>query len=157
MLMIATSYTIKETGRTFKSEYIISQSIMMGCKKLGYSGVAYYSKRVTDEIFARCAINLALFVDYDKEYSDMVIKHIKIDDAFNFSIYKNLDASLKYKRYELRSVHSGFITNIGKYDRQYAYRETEFYGFDEFLFTSWRDKPNGKGKDNMPWGVPEIE
>ena len=49
---------IKEGGRTFKSEYIISQSIMMACKRLGYDGVAYYSKRVYDEIFARCAINL---------------------------------------------------------------------------------------------------
>lgn len=59
MLDIATSYRVKEVNRTFKSEYIISQSIMMACKKLGYSGVAYYSKRVDDIAFARCAINLA--------------------------------------------------------------------------------------------------
>lgn len=49
---LATSYRIKEEGRTFKSEYIISQSIMMACKRLGYDGVAYYSKRVYDEVFA---------------------------------------------------------------------------------------------------------
>ena len=67
MLSIATSYRIKEFNRTFKSEYIISQSIMMACKRLGYDGVAYYSKRVSDEIFARCAINLALFVNYTGE------------------------------------------------------------------------------------------
>ena len=36
MLAIATSYRINESGRIFKSEYIISQSIMMACKKLGY-------------------------------------------------------------------------------------------------------------------------
>lgn len=109
MLSIATSYRINELGKTFKSEYIISQSIMMACKKLGYDGVAYYSKRVFDEIFAQCAINLALFVNYKSEYSD-IIDHMKIDSAFNFSVYKNLLPSMKYRRYTLRSISSGFIT-----------------------------------------------
>lgn len=152
MLSIATSYIVKESGRTFKSEYILSQSIMMACKKLGYSGVAYYSKRVSDEAFALTAINLALFVNYEKEYSD-IIRHIKIDDAFNFSVYKNLLTSLKYKDYPLRSVRTGLITNIGSFDRQYPYKETEFLEFDKFLFTTWSDKPNGKGKDEIPWGL----
>ena len=153
MLTIATSYRIKEAGRTFKSEYIISQSIMMACKRLGYDGVAYYSKRVNDEIFALCAINLALFVDYEGEYSK-VVEHMKMDDAFNFGLYKQLCASLTYKDYELRSTRTGFITNIGNYDRQYPYKETKFFDFDRFLFTSWRDKSNGKGKNQIPWGVP---
>ena len=152
MLAMATSYRIMESGRIFKSEYIISQSIMMACKKLGYDGVAYYSKRVSDETFACCAVNLALFVDYKNEYSD-IVNHIKIDNAFNYSVYKNLSSSLKYKKYELRAVNSGRITNIGSYERQYPYRETEFYNFDQFLFTTWRDKHAGKGKDKIPWGV----
>lgn len=33
LLTIATSYVVKEENRTFKSEYIISQSLMMACKK----------------------------------------------------------------------------------------------------------------------------
>ena len=152
MLVLATSYRVKETGRTFKSEYIVSQSIMMACKRLGYTGVAYYSKRVSDEIFAYCAINLALFVDYKNEYSD-IVDHIKIDDSFNFSIYKNLLASLKYKRYDLRSVKNGVITNVGSYERQFPYRETEFFKFDQFLFATWQDKLNGKSKDEIPWGL----
>lgn len=153
MLTIATSYRIKEADRTFKSEYIISQSIMMACKRLGYDGVAYYSKRVNDEIFALCAINLALFVDYEGNYSK-IVEHMKMDDAFNFGLYKQLCASLTYKNYELRSIQSGFITNIGNYDRQNPYTETKFFDFDKYMFTSWRDKPNGKGKDQIPWGVP---
>lgn len=28
-----------------------------------------------------------------------------------------------------------------------------FLDFDRFLFSSWRDKPNGKGKDEILWGV----
>ena len=149
MLSIATSFIIKEEGRTFQSEYVISQAIMMACKKLGYDGVAYYSKRVSDEIFSLCAINLALFVDYEDEYSK-IVKHIKIDDSFNYALYNQLKPSLKYNKYDLRSVRTGIITNIGSYDRQYPYRETEFFAFDMFLFTTWRDKPNDKGKDHIP-------
>lgn len=55
---------------------------------MGYDGIAYYSRRVDNETFALCAINLALFVDYDGEYSGM-IKHIKIDDAFNYFCISN--------------------------------------------------------------------
>lgn len=82
-----------------------------------------------------------------------ILDHMKMDDSFNFSIYKNLLPSLKYKEYELRSVKNGLITNIGSYDRQYPYNETEFIGFDRFLFTTWRDKRNGKGKEIIPWGI----
>ena len=152
MLSIATSYRINEEGRIFKSEYVISQAVMMACKKLGYDGVAYYSKRVSDEIFSLCAINLALFVNYNKEYSE-IVKHMKMDDAFNYALYNQLQASLKYKHYELRSRLTGFITNIGSYEKQYPYGETEFSNFDEFLFSAWADKPNGKGKDQIPWGI----
>lgn len=151
MLSIATSYRIREEGRIFKSEYIVSQSIMMACKRLGYDGVAYYSKRVDDELFALCAINLALFVNYDKRKSN-IEQHMKIDDAFNYAVYKQLGNSLKCKEYRLRSTATGFITNIGNYDRQYPYHETDFYSFDQFLFYTWRDKPNQKGKDYIGWG-----
>ncbi len=154
MLMIATSYRINEKDRTFKSEYIISQAIMMGCKKLKYDGVAYYSKRVDDELFAFCAINLALFVDYNykNEYSD-IVKHMKMDDSFNFFYYLMLLPSMKYEEYDLKSVSTGLITNIGSYDRQHPFKETEFFEFDKFLFSTWKNKPNGKGKDQISWGV----
>lgn len=152
LLTLATCYVIKEENRIFKSEYIISQSLMMACKKMKYDGIAYYSHRVDNEVFALCAINLALFVNYDGEYSEM-IKHIKIDDAFNYFLYKQLNLSLKYKEYELRSTYTGYITNIGSFEGQYPYRETDFYNFDKFLFTTWRDKSNGKGKDIISWGV----
>lgn len=155
MLMMATSYRVNEADRTFKSEYIVSQAIMMACKKLGFDGVAYYSRRVTDDVFALCAINLALFVDYDLngEYSQLV-KHMKIDDSFNYALYKQLLPSLKYQHYALRSTDNAFITNIGSYDRQHPYSETEFFEFDRYLFSTWQSKRNGKGKDSLPWGVP---
>ena len=59
---------------------------------------------------------------------------MKIDDAFNYSVYKNLLTSLKVESYNLRSIRTPFINNIGSYDRQYPYRETEFCKFDQFIF-----------------------
>lgn len=151
LLTIATCYVIEEKDRTFKSEYMISQSLMMACKKMHYDGIAYYSHRVDNELFAMCAINLALFVDYDGEYSEM-IKHIKIDDAFNYFMYKQLDARFRSKNYRLRLSYSGYVNNLGSFSRQYPYRETDFYNFDQFLFATWRDKPNNKDKDIIQWG-----
>lgn len=154
MLAIATSYIIKEEGRSFKSEYIVSQAIMVACKKLKYDGVAYLSKRVSDELFSFCAINIALFVHYknNKKYSD-ILNHMKIDDAFNYALYKQLLPSQRYKEYELRSVHIGTPVTIGNYNSYFPYKETEFYEFDRFLFASWQNKPNKKGKDSENWGV----
>lgn len=149
ILMMATSYTVSETGRIFKSEYIISQSIMLACKELGYDGVAYFSKRVSDEIFAYAAINLALFAPYQrqKKYST-VCEHIKIDDSFNYSMYKQLGTVYRDCTYDLRLSGTGLITNIGEYrkGRQFQYTMTEFGAFDKFLFSTWKEK------DTIEWG-----
>lgn len=79
---------------------------------------------------------------------------MKTDNAFNFGLYNQLCATLKYRNYELRCARSGLITNIGSYDRQYPYTETKYSDFDKFLFSSWKNKPNRKGKNQIQWGVP---
>lgn len=149
VLMMATSYTVNESGRIFKSEYIVSQSIMLACKELGYDGVAYFSKRVSDEIFAYAAINLALFAPYqrNKSYSS-VCEHIKIDDSFNYSLYKQLGFAYRDCGYELRLMRNGLKTNIGEYreGRQFQYVLTEFCAFDKFLFSKWKEK------ESLNWG-----
>lgn len=91
MLMIATSYRIKEQGRTFKSEYIVLQSIMLAYKQLGLNGVAYYSHQVTDQVFAGAAVSVAFFTEYKfgQEYSD-TCNHIMIGDSFNYQTFKQL-------------------------------------------------------------------
>ncbi len=143
MLTIATSYRVVEDGRIFRSEYVISQAIMMACKSLGYDGVAYFSKRVSDVVFSYCAINLALFVDYDND-DPVISKYISIDDAFNFFYYKQLGESQKNKQYELRSLYTGVITNIGEYEHQFSYGDTEFAKFDRFLFCEWQERKKRK-------------
>ena len=149
ILMMATSYTVREENRTFKSEYIVSQSIMLACKELGYDGVAYFSKRVRDEIFAYAAINLALFTPYQakKNYS-AVCDRIKIDESFNYSMYKQLGPLDRKPTYDLRLTGTGLITKIGEYrkGRQFLYSDTEFAAFDKFLFATWTDK------EQLEWG-----
>lgn len=144
ILMVTTSYRVKEEGRIFRSEYIISQAIMLACKDLGLDGIAYYSKRVSDQMFAQAAINLALFTSYQKgeEYSDLC-NHIKVGGAYNYFMFQQLNKV--DSDYELRSIHTPFINNIGSYDRQYTYRETNFCLFDKFLFSEWN-------KDFIEWG-----
>lgn len=142
IFMIATSYKVKEENRTFKSEYIVSQSIMLACKELNLDGVAYYSKRVQDEVFSMSAINIALFTEFDRnnEFAT-VCKHMKIDRSFNYSLYKQLKLPATQKmEYDLRVQQTGLITNIGDYDRQFNYANTDFCNFDQFLFATWKDK-----------------
>lgn len=155
MLSIATSFRVNETDRQFRSEYVISQSIMMACKRLGYDGVAYYSKRVVDELFASFAINLALFVEYDDLYSK-ITRHMKMDAPYNYAVYKKLNQSLKHRQYELRSTSAPYLHNIsfGDFYRQYPYEETDFYQFDQFMFASWSDdRRYTQQKDYIDWGI----
>ena len=148
MLMMATSYRVTESNRRFKSEYIVSQSIMLACNDLGLDGVAYYSKRVDDEIFSQAAINLALFVKYKstKSKRSLIDDHIKLDDSFNYQIFRQLDWKKEYE-YSLRCLNSGTINKIGNYNRQYEYKDTHFCKFDQFLFSGWKDK------DTIPFGI----
>lgn len=139
ILNICTSYKIQNRNRNFKSEYIISQMIMLACKNRGLDGVAYLSKQVSSEVFASIVgVNVALFAKYNGEDElSEICEHIKIGDSFNYSMYKKLLPSLKYKGYRLRIDASPYINNIGSLDRQFPYKETEFYDFDKYLFANW--------------------
>lgn len=140
ILTLATSYRVNESNRTFKSEYIISQMIMLACKNKGLDGITYYSKRVDDEAFAStAAINLVLFAKYNGEekLSEALCNHLEIDDSFNFSMFKQLLPYQCCKEYDLRILSSPYINNIGSFKRQIPYKETQFFEFDKYLFANW--------------------
>ncbi len=139
LLNFATSFNVLEENRNFKSEYIISQMIMLACKSKGLDGITYTSKRVEHEVFARVlGVNLVLLADFDGEESkSKICEHIENGDSFNYSMFKQLDHSLKYKDYDLRIDQSPFIANIGTFSRQFPYKETQFYHFDKYLFANW--------------------
>lgn len=140
MLSMGTSFKVASgSDRNFKAEYILPQMIMLACKHRNLDGVTYYSKQVTDDIFAHVVgVNLVLFASYngEKELSN-ICEHIEISDSFNYSMFKQLMPSLLCKSYDLRILDSPYITNIGSFDRQFPYRETQFFAFDQYLFANW--------------------
>lgn len=77
-----------------------------------------------------------------------------IGEVSEYELHHRARLTFTYRDYELRCARTGFTTNIGSYDRQYPYTETKYSDFDKFLFSSWKNKPNGKGKDQIQWGVP---
>lgn len=136
LLSITTSFKVREQNRNFKSEYIISQMIMLSCMKKGLSGIAYYSKQIEDDYFAySVGVNLALFAYYSpgKELSD-ICNHLNVSDSFNYSMYKQLLAPQTFRQADLRVDHLASTQNIGTFERQYPYKETMFYKFDNYLY-----------------------
>lgn len=142
ILNMATSFNVEEANRNFKSEYIISQMIMLACKDLKMDGITYHSKRVSNDIFANnVGINLVLFAKYEGKGSlSKICNHLAVGDSFNYSMFKQLLASQRYKEYTLRIDNSFVCTNIGSFKRQFPYRETMFYEFDKYLFANWEDR-----------------
>ncbi len=74
---------------------------------------------------------------------------MKMDDAFNYGLYKQLRPSLTCREHELRSTHTGFITNIGSYDRQYPYSETKYFDFDKFCLHHGKTNLMEREKSNF--------
>ena len=146
ILMIATSYRIKEENRNFRSEYIISQSIMLACKRLKLDGIAYYSKQVEDEIFAFPAVNVALFAEYKvgERYAD-ICKRIKVGKSFNYALFRQLHIIPERNKYDLRSLNNNVLSIIGTYERGFAYNDTQFAEFDKFLFSGWEKEKEDYG------------
>lgn len=140
ILMIATSYRVTQKERSFKSEYIISQSIMLACKNNGFDGLTYFSCQVESQDFAQAAINLVLFAPQNKitdEYSEMC-SHIKVRDSFNYFTFRQLKISPDELNFQLRWLRTRRVNNIYDYDRQFYYGRTDFCLFDKFLFQGWK-------------------
>ncbi|MCD7818397.1 MAG: RES domain-containing protein [Lachnospiraceae bacterium] len=142
LLCIATSFNVREKGRIFKSEYVISQQIMLACKSSGYYGISYYSKKVKDDRFAELVcVNLVVFALYSGEHSvSEICRDIKLTESMNFEMFKNLRNSLKYRHEHLNVRDSAYPVIIGDFERQYPYNETEFYSFDEYLVAHLKDE-----------------
>ncbi len=142
MLMIATSYVIEESDRNFKSEYIVSQMIMLSCKKLGLDGIVYYSKRVEDEIFSKFAINVALYTPYETKDYSMICNNIQLNTSYNYSKFKILLPSIidRFENSDITFNTRGANVKVGDYSSQYSFQDTYFYRFDKFLFSRWKVK-----------------
>ena len=143
VLAIATSFCVNRSDENapFKSEYVISQLIMLAAKKLKYDGLAYLSKRYRhDTVSIPFFANLALFAPYDGEekYSKL-IDRIKLSAPINYSAYKQ-------KRQDLLMVDPyGVIDD---------YYNTVFYLFDDYLWHMPRRAVDlGNGNKYHIWGL----
>jgi hypothetical protein len=91
-IVIATSFSVSEDERNFKSEYIISQLIMQSLADFGIDGVAYISKRIEhsnpsiqtgNENFP-CCVNLAIPMKNDnKEFYSKFANDIPLTNPIN--------------------------------------------------------------------------
>lgn len=140
VLTFCTSYKVQEEHRNFKSEYILSQMIMLACKNRDLDGITYYSKQIENEMFAcNVGVNLVLFATYNGEDSlSEICNHLNIGTSFNFAMFKQLLPCQHYKTYNLRYLSSPYINNIGTKEHWFPYKETQFFEFDKYLFANWR-------------------
>ncbi len=139
VLTLCTSYKVEEDNRSFKSEYILSQMIMLACKSRNLDGITYYSKQIPSEMLAfNVGVNLVLFAKFNgEEYLSEICTHLNIGTSFNFALFKQLLPCQCYKTYELRVLSSPYINNIGTKDHFFPYKETQFFEFDKYLFANW--------------------
>lgn len=142
-LVIATSFTVLEKERKFKSEYIISQLIMHCLKELQIDGVAYLSKKGESDFQYPHGVNLAIpvFESCDHE------KYGKVCDSFNLSEPINYEKFLDMKRPELKEKSyinkiykeknefgiDNFASKIKLNDKRIFYGNVEFSDFDNYL------------------------
>ena len=139
VLTLCTSYKVQETNRNFKSEYILSQMIMLACKNRDLDGITYYSKQIPSELLAfNVGVNLVLFAKYNgEEHLSEICQHLEVGTSFNFALFKQLLPCQCYKTYELRILSSPYINNVGTKDHFFPYKETQFFEFDKYLFANW--------------------
>ncbi|PJN50018.1 hypothetical protein PAEAM_56300 [Paenibacillus sp. GM1FR] len=91
-LVIATSFKVIESNRSFRIEYIISQLIMQCLTSFNIDGVAYISKQVKNDSsnYPYC-INFAVPMksNSDKLFSDFA-ENLPLTNPINFAEYKQL-------------------------------------------------------------------
>lgn len=157
-LVYATSFTIKNKERRFKSEYIVSQLIMQCLSDLNIHGIAYASKKVVDSIlaFPQC-INLAIPMKINKKfkiqnesdnYADMC-QNILLTNPVNFSEFIKMGGNNKTHTignwtptFSYRLFGNGYFPESKIYlsGKEIYYKDTEFSNFDNYIFALKHDK-----------------
>ena len=144
VLMIASSFVVLEKDRKFKSEYIISQMVMLAIKDNGYDGVVYYSKKTASDLYSRVSVNLALYATFDPGkdvlYSSCLSKRVFIGNSYNFALYQHLNGVNLMNSYRLAIDGMNGRVIIGDSGKYYLYRNTLFHDFDAHIFSGWKNR-----------------
>ncbi|OSY02092.1 hypothetical protein BTJ45_01155 [Bacillus mycoides] len=143
-LIIATSYKVRENGRSFKSEYIVSQLVMQCLPLLEAEGVAYISKRVDNDSanFPVC-VNLAIPMKNSSDnYSDFA-NQIPLTHPINYAEFKKM--SIRHFQDERRASFASVIEQgISYLGRPMQYQNHEFCEFDNYLVSEQHSSVSGR-------------
>lgn len=137
LLNIATSYHVKQDNRNFKSEYIVSQLIMLCLRKHGIDGLAYFSKRVTEFIpnpeFGQLSINIAIMARYENDENNYskICNHITITNPINLSEFKQIK-NVRYRNEDKSDNNKGF--------RKHAYLSNTFVEYKDTYFAQFENE-----------------
>ena len=140
VLAIATSFRVKRYVPyvPFKSEYILSQLIMLAVKRLDLSGVAYFSKRLNSDsdAFPVC-VNLALFAPYQgEEKESSICKTLEISEPVNYAEYKQMGVQEREMELERRNIPEIYLAS-----KNVFYPRTYFHALDCYLQQSLDKEP----------------
>lgn len=131
-LVCATSFRVDDNNRQFKSEYIISQHIMMSLKQLEIDAVAYHSKRV-EYALPNC-INLAIPAFESNNRISKFCSNMKISEAVNFRELKYLDASDKHThKKSYINQFNNYYNHVLLANKSIRYETSVFGQFDNYL------------------------
>lgn len=145
-LICATSYSVKNPSKFFRSDYIISQLVMLCLDDLNVDGVAYLSKKISDYISYPQGVNLALPIkgngtikfERDIDKYGVICKCVELTDPINFSDYSKLSLrhTLKHKLSYINAIYEvhNYNSNIDFSGRNIPYQHCEFSQFDNYLF-----------------------
>lgn len=147
-LVYATSFSINNKDRSFKSEYIISQLIMQCLSELNIDGVAYVSKKVNDSYiaFPQC-INLAIpakankkFIFENKsDYYGDICRDIELTDPVNLSEFTKMGGNNTFTFYDtyiniLYNLDGTCWSKVNLGGQYIDYKWTEFSKFDRYIY-----------------------
>ncbi len=142
ILNIATSFRVAQTDRTFKSEYVVPKCLMLACLDKGLDEIAYYSKRVENELYAEPAINITLFPKKrnGKDKTNLE-EDVIIGNSCNYAIYKefkDMDTFIgKMKDIQNLKECKVFIDSAAT---KIPYKVLGFYDFDRYLLRAYEEK-----------------
>lgn len=130
-LIVATSFKATEEGRSFNSEYIIPQLLMQVLPMFGIDGVAYTTKKMTDDASIFPAnLCLAILTKYGKKISEEFAAKFSCTNSINFSEFLQLPNSF-------RNFNSGADSNIHSKimlgNTSLNYFDTDFWRYDKYL------------------------
>ena len=142
-LICATSFSIVEENRKFRSEYIISQLIMHCLKELNIDGVAYLSKKGKDDFQFPQGVNLAIpvFEHFEEELYGKQCAELLLSKPYNYEAFLNLkDVEVNGLSYINKIFEQKDEAGDEKDTSKVSYdNETIFYGkirysdFDNYL------------------------